>query len=117
MISKLPNYVAFDLGSVTETRVSNFVRDEFETGPAQQRRLSCVPRFELSGTIRICSDKYDDFLCWFEDMLCGGTQYFEMKHPVSGEKKSFRFIGNELQFKFIPNTIYEAQITLERWGK
>lgn len=117
MITKLPKYVAFDLGSVRETRIGNFIRDEFETGPVQQRRLGCVPSFELTGTIRLCDDHYSDFWCWFEDILCSGTQWFKMKHPVSGVEGTYRFAGNELEFRYIPNSIYEAQITLERIGK
>lgn len=117
MISSLPKYVAIDLGSVRERRVDSVIRDEFETGPIQQRRLECRPRYELQVKLQICGSKYNDFLCWFEDVICNGTQYFKMTHPVTGVEKRVRFVTNELDFSFVPYDSWEATVVLERWGK
>lgn len=113
MIPKLPEYVFVDAGGISETRVENYRRDEFETGPIRQVRTDSVSRYNLSFKIQICVPKYRDFLEWFDNVLFSGQKHFKMAHPITGECIRARFIGNELNFNHVPYDLMESNFQVE----
>jgi hypothetical protein len=117
MIAKFPSYVFIDDSTIEETRVSNVLSSEFETGPLQYRPQSCSTRYQLSFVARIHIDDYRKFLDWFEIVLRQGSSWFLMKdHAACTEHKyKYRFLNEDLQFRK-RGDIYEVTLSMERFG-
>lgn len=117
MIPRFPDYIFIDDSTLEETRVSNVISSEFETGPRQYRPQSCSTRYELSFLARVHIDDYRKFLDWFERVLRQGSSWVLLKDHVQCSNYCFkyRFINEDLQFTK-RGDIFEFQVNLERYG-
>lgn len=117
MIPRFPSYIFIDDSTIEETRVSNVLSSQFETGPVQYRPTSCSTRYQLSFLARIHKDDYRKFLEWFEVVLRQGAGWVLLKDHVQCSEYCFkyRFINEDLQFTK-RGDIYEFNVNLERFG-
>jgi len=117
MITKFPDYVYIDGSTIRETRLSNVISSQFETGPDQIRPVSSSTKYRLQFTARIHEDNYKEFLNWFELVLKQGAGYFILNDPLSCEIicLKYRFLNKDLVFER-SGQIFESSFEIERYG-
>ena len=117
-MTSLPSYVMVFKEGWQETRISDLIRVEFERGPAQQRPINCRPLFDLQFKIGLCNcEDYINFLKWYDNDLCHGSQFFLMIDPCNPTVNlKVRFKDGDITYQRVQDG-YEASLVVEIWGR
>lgn len=116
MTPTFPDYVFINDDNIREVRITNMRRSEdFEVGPNRQTAYSCKTLYQLRFEMSVCSDKYQEYLDWYEKTLLQGTQWFLMTCPIRGIQYRYRFLNEDLDFRKNRDQMRKT-CTIERWG-
>ena len=77
--------------SFSEKFGETLLRSDMDIGPAKVRRRFTKGVDEISCSINLDFDEYDDFSVFFKTTVNGGATPFTFIHPISGLTVSVRF--------------------------
>jgi hypothetical protein len=93
-MATLPSYVKILFDGYQEQRESGILRTEFENGPPRQARFkSRVLKTRSAKLYLATKQNFFDFEDWFADDLKGGSLFFNMTDPVTGNTIEARFVA------------------------
>lgn len=77
---------SLEIGSTT-------IRSETEIGPGKVRRRFTKSVDKMNVSINLTQALYDTFYTFYDVDLNGGANTFLFNHPISGEQKEMRIMG------------------------
>lgn len=96
-MATLPSYVIVRMSGYGEDIIPSVERTEMERGVPKQRRLNS----QLIANLRVAllvetTQQSEDFLDWYINDISGGVEFFEMRHPRTGQLINARFPGGDI---------------------
>lgn len=90
-----PSYVQVLVNGYTENYDSNYLRSEFERGVPKQRKISCQGLKQVTISVYVCDENYQDWLTFWKD---SGRSWFEFNDPSTNPatKKKARIVAGDL---------------------
>lgn len=92
-----PSYARFEVDGFAESVPDPSVRrTEMERGPARQEIINSDVWVVLKGTVKFFTEEdASSFFDWYMDDI-KRVQFFEMRHPRTGNMIQARFIGGKI---------------------
>lgn len=113
-MTEFPKYIFIDDSTIKKRKPTNILRSEMENGPVKTRPLQSGGLFNIVFDVAIPVTREGEFDQWFNKSLGYGAYWFLLNDPLDGQKKRFRFLDTEIEWKKGGNLL-RSTFTLEAY--